>query len=277
MRRGRRGGQSVLQFGGSGEDSFVAVVVTKLTGALLFILLLAMVIMALLPKGADPVGPDGQPSEPSKLAIQTPSPLPEAIAGRPYQLALAASGGSGTVRWTIVGELPEGLRFDPETGILRGTPQTGSSEPVRLQVRASDGQTSAAKSLDLVIYQPDQPLSMPSQWALVMPRVPWRAWLEAGFGFLVLLLVHLWAMQGVRALEHRAHWNADEVTENRPNIGRRFLIYRLMLRLATISAIAVLAGWLWLHRPEPGSVERSSEANAIAGGSESSSMDSDAP
>ena len=29
-----------MEFGGSGEDSFVAVVVTKLTGALLFILLL---------------------------------------------------------------------------------------------------------------------------------------------------------------------------------------------------------------------------------------------
>ena len=50
MRRSRRGGHSGLEFGGSGEDSFVAVVVTKLTGALLFILLLAMVIMALLPK-----------------------------------------------------------------------------------------------------------------------------------------------------------------------------------------------------------------------------------
>ena len=37
MRRNRRGGGSGLEFGGSGEDSFVAVVVTKLTGALLFI------------------------------------------------------------------------------------------------------------------------------------------------------------------------------------------------------------------------------------------------
>src|SRR6516165_5336214 len=53
MRRSRRGRGSHLEFGGSGEDSFVAVVVTKLTGALLFILLLAMVIMALLPKAVD--------------------------------------------------------------------------------------------------------------------------------------------------------------------------------------------------------------------------------
>ncbi len=53
MRRSRRNGHAGLEFGGSGEDSFVAVVVTKLTGALLFILLLTMVIMALLPKAVD--------------------------------------------------------------------------------------------------------------------------------------------------------------------------------------------------------------------------------
>ena len=53
MRRSRRGGHAGMEFGGSGEDSFVAVVVTKLTGALLFILLLTMVIMALLPKAID--------------------------------------------------------------------------------------------------------------------------------------------------------------------------------------------------------------------------------
>ena len=58
MRRNRRGGGSGLEFGGSGEDSFVAVVVTKLTGALLFILLLTMVIMALLAQGRGP-GPPG--------------------------------------------------------------------------------------------------------------------------------------------------------------------------------------------------------------------------
>src|SRR3954464_7879380 len=97
MRRSRRGGHSGLEFGGSGEDSFVAVVVTKLTGALLFILLLTMVIMALLPKtvslpSSEPSGPKGK-DEPAPLAIATPEALPEAIAGRPYAVALAATGG----------------------------------------------------------------------------------------------------------------------------------------------------------------------------------------
>ena len=62
MRRNRRGIGGGLEFGGSGEDSFVAVVVTKLTGALLFILLLTMVIMALLPKAVDMAGTGGSAS-----------------------------------------------------------------------------------------------------------------------------------------------------------------------------------------------------------------------
>src|SRR3954468_17611619 len=111
MRRSRRGGNVGHEFGGSGEDSFVAVVVTKLTGALLFILLLTMVIMALIPKAVDlPAATDPgarQPGEP--LTIATPDALPEAIAGRPYAVALAATGGQGPLRWAVDGDIPEGL------------------------------------------------------------------------------------------------------------------------------------------------------------------------
>src|SRR3954462_7395349 len=112
MRRSRRSGHAGLEFGGSGEDSFVAVVVTKLTGALLFILLLTMVIMALLPKAIDlPSSPGkaGDEADAATLVVTTPEALPEAIAGRPYELALAADGGKGHLRWTLVGDLPKGL------------------------------------------------------------------------------------------------------------------------------------------------------------------------
>ncbi len=108
MRRSRRSGGSASEFGSSGEDSFVAVVVTKLTGALLFILLLTMVIMALLPKAVDLGQPDqGQAdatagSEPAPLRITTPTTLPDAIAGRQYLVALAATGGRGTARWSAL-------------------------------------------------------------------------------------------------------------------------------------------------------------------------------
>src|SRR5947208_17037423 len=101
MRRSRRGGQGGAEFGGSGEDSFVAVVVTKLTGALLFILLLTMVIMALLPKSVDLPASKGQgdaTEEARPLAIATPGELPEEIDGRSYLVAMAATGGRGLPR-----------------------------------------------------------------------------------------------------------------------------------------------------------------------------------
>src|SRR5271168_1076313 len=107
MRRSRRGGGSSSEFGSSGEDSFVAVVVTKLTGALLFILLLTMVIMALLPKAVDLESRDvTTPQAESKegrapLRINTPPRLPDAIAGRPYLLALAATGGRFPLTWSV--------------------------------------------------------------------------------------------------------------------------------------------------------------------------------
>src|SRR4051794_1634131 len=149
MRRNRRNGHSGLEFGGSGEDSFVAVVVTKLTGALLFILLLTMVIMALLPKAIDlPASPASSAGEPSQsstpLAITTPETLPEAIAGRPYALALAATGGRGSFHWTIDGPLPEGLALDAETGRIEGTPARGTPRPAEVVARVSDGKDHAA-------------------------------------------------------------------------------------------------------------------------------------
>ncbi|WP_152052894.1 Ig domain-containing protein [Tautonia marina] len=247
MRRGRRGGHGVLEFGGSGEDSFVAVVVTKLTGALLFILLLSMVIMALIPRAVDSTGATAGSSgkEPEPLAIVTPERLPEAIVGRPYELALAATGGSGTLRWMIDGPIPEGLTFDPEQGLIRGTPESGTPGPVSVRVRVTDGRRSDGRALSMVVYQPDGPLSLPTplEATLGLPRLPWRAWGELGFGFLVLALVHLVAMNGVAAMQRQALARAPEGSGS-----GRFAWYRGIIRLATVSAVVALAGWLWMHR-----------------------------
>src|SRR4051794_36273172 len=151
MRRARRGGHARPEFGGSGEDSFVAVVVTKLTGALLFILLLTMVIMALIPKAIDGPRPDPEDADPPPaLAIATPEALPEAIAGRPYNVALAAVGGRGPLKWAVAGDLPAGLAFDPESGQVRGTPRAGTTQPVDLVLRVSDGQSQDARRTKLV-------------------------------------------------------------------------------------------------------------------------------
>ena len=228
MRRSRRNGHGGLEFGGSGEDSFVAVVVTKLTGALLFILLLTMVIMALLAQGGRPAGRrtrrrarrDRRP-----LAIATPETLPEAIAGRPYTVALAAPGRTrAACSWAVDGKLPEGLTFDPESAQIRGTPEGGRPSPRRWCSGSATASSRASQGAQLVVYQSDQPLTMPSKWKPGLPPIPWRAWLDQGFGFLVLWLVHL---VGMSTLGNLQRWSlgriaADStVARGRRKVSRR--------------------------------------------------------
>jgi hypothetical protein len=240
MRRGRRGGGLVHEFGGSGEDSFVAVVVTKLTGALLFILLLTMVIMALIPRATD--SSRGRPEDAAApLAITTPEALPEAIVGRPYTLALAATGGQGALRWSVDGPLPEGLSFDPERGRLSGTPRRGTPRPAVLGLRVTDGVHSARGEARLVVYQPDRTLTTPSRFRPALPPIPWDAWMRHGFGFLLLGLVHMVGINTLHGLEARRG------ESNRPT-RRRFLAYRTLVRLATLAAAIGLAAWLVLAR-----------------------------
>lgn len=253
MRRSRRSGHAGLEFGGSGEDSFVAVVVTKLTGALLFILLLTMVIMALLPKAMDLPAPasSGEQLDAAPLTIMTPSVLPEAIAGHPYQVALAATGGRGPLRWAVDGALPAGLAFDAASAQLRGTPKKGTPEPAALVVRVSDGADRASQACRLVVYESDRPLATPSRWKPNLPPVPWREWLDHGFGFLLLWLVHLVGMNSVSALKRRtlAGLAAEEAGDDeRASALVRFAIYRIAIRVASLGAAAGLAIWMLQQR-----------------------------
>ncbi len=246
MRRSRYGGHAGSEFPSSGEDSFVAVVVTKLTGALLFLLLLVMVIMALLPKAVDVAVTETETDASEPLAISTPGTLPEAIAGRPYTIALAATGASGPLRWSIDGELPDGLAFESETGLIRGTPRSGTPEPVELVLRVRDGNDRVSRPAQLVVYQPDSPLWTPSRWAPGLPPIPWQTWLEQGFGFLVLLLVHMVGINALLSLERR---NRDGTLESATRARhRRFVAYRWLVRLMTLTALAGLIVWLWLQR-----------------------------
>ncbi len=255
MRRSRRNGHAGMEFGGSGEDSFVAVVVTKLTGALLFILLLTMVIMALLPKAVDLPSsgkPDGaEPKDLVPLAITTPEMLPEAIAGHPYTVALAANGGRGPLRWTLEGTLPKGLSFDSGSARLRGTPQAGTPTPVSLMLRVSDGTESVQQVARLVVYQSDRPLATPAWWKPGLPPVSWLDWLEQGFGFLVLWLVYLVGMSTLASLQR---WSLAAIPDSQDCEGElqrvrdRFFVYRTLTRVVTFGASITLALWLWLHR-----------------------------
>jgi hypothetical protein len=258
MRRSRRGGHSGLEFGGSGEDSFVAVVVTKLTGALLFILLLAMVIMALLPK-VDPERSDREAKSPGSseggapLRIATPGALPDAVAGRPYVVALAATGGQGTPRWHVEGKLPEGLALDEATGRIAGMPPKPTDEPLAFRVSADDGTDVASQAIHLAVLPSLSP-PIPGNWW--KPRWPaiaiaWRSWLEQGVGFLVLWLVHLLGMNLLAGLERHSTDElvlAGEVGTAQFALHRRFGTYRILIRLTTLSATIALAAWLALSR-----------------------------
>jgi preprotein translocase subunit SecG len=251
MRRSRRGGGSGVEFGSSGEDSFVAVVVTKLTGALLFILLLTMVIMALLPKAVDEDARNqtGSQSASQKsrgpLKISTPQRLPEAVTGRPYLVALAATGGSGPPEWSAEGGLPEWLSLDRESGRVAGIPPVQTKEPLEFEIRVSDGSDAASLAVQLVVL-PYQSESIRA-WNRLVNGVPWRAWLEQGVGFLVLWLVHL---VGMNLLGNAERASLTEVAgfessdSDQTLVRKRFASYRLVVRLASLTAMLALLGWL---------------------------------
>jgi hypothetical protein len=253
MRRSRRGSRSGLEFGGSGEDSFVAVVVTKLTGALLFILLLTMVIMALLPKAVDieqanpNVSSEVASTPLAPLKIETPATLPDAVATHPYTLALAATGGRSPHHWSSVSPLPEWLSLDPDSGRLTGTPPVDTPKPLSIEVEVTDGLTATNQTTKLLVLPSPVTASILTSWKPRWSAVPWRLWLEQGIGFLLLWLIHLVAMSLVSNLE-RASMERILITphSNHTHLEttRRFVLYRWVIRAATLSATLTLAVWL---------------------------------
>jgi hypothetical protein len=259
MRRARRGGGSGFEFASSGEDSFVAVVVTKLTGALLFILLLTMVIMALLPKAVD-LGQheDKIPTARARggedtLRITTPAKLPDAIAGRPYQLALAAVGGHGPLHWSASGQLPEWLSLDEATGRIAGTPPRSTASPLPLAIQVGDEVDKAALMLQLAVL-PFQDSASAPWWPSRALSVSWRSWLEHGVGFLLLWLVHLVGMNLLANLERSALGETDVVQSGESaqvSARTRYASYRLLVRLTTLAAMVALAFWLVLAPAGP--------------------------
>ena len=179
MRRNRRGGGSGLEFGGSGEDSFVAVVVTKLTGR----------------PAVHPAADDGHhgPACPRPWTWLRPGASDRsdgasrraagdhharvaprgdrrpAVHRRPGRRPAAA----GPLRWTLDGTLAR--RPDasiPATGVLQGTPTKGTPEPLALAVRVSDGTEIATRPARLLVYQSDAPLTTPAWWKPGIPPDP---------------------------------------------------------------------------------------------------------
>lgn len=83
----------------------------------------------------------------SQLAVLT-TTLADGRVGSPYQQALAASGGTGTLSWSVIsGSLPAGLTLSA-TGVISGTPTTvsltGSMFTVQVHDAGSPAQTAGA-------------------------------------------------------------------------------------------------------------------------------------
>ncbi len=259
MRRSRRGGGSHSEFASSGEDSFVAVVVTKLTGALLFILLLTMVIMALLPKAVD-VAQLEKSSTSEAESSEKPAPLQIRHSGdasrchRGSALPGRAGGHGRTRTAALVGarEMPEWLSLDESNGRIGGTPPRQTDKPLPLLFQVSDGNTVASQPHQLVVLPSQAPVTIGETLRrLRWPSMPSRAWLEQGVGFLVLWLVHLLGMNLLANLER----GSLEETVMNPSgldaqltVNKRFATYRLLIRLATLSAMIGLAAWLLMAR-----------------------------
>jgi hypothetical protein len=75
----------------------------------------------------------------STLAITTSSALPAGAIGVPYSLQLAATGGTGSLSWSVIGgALPGGLSLGA-AGLLSGTPTAAGSTSFTVQVADSAG------------------------------------------------------------------------------------------------------------------------------------------
>jgi hypothetical protein len=211
----------------------VAVVVTKLTGALLFILLLTMVIVVLIPRGSDGPPPSGPEVAPLKITLA--SDLPDAIAGRSYNVALAASGGLGRYEWSIEGVLPEGLALNDESGQISGVPRV--TAPAQFTIAVEDGLSRVRQAVRLqVLDRAGQPAAATTR-AQTVPAL--RDWLAAGFGYLVLVSVWLSGIALIGALER---WS----TRGGQTSGGllRFQVYRGILSITAVALVAALGVWL---------------------------------
>jgi len=106
---------------------------------------------------------------PPPLIITTASPLPGGTDGSYYEQKIEASGGVGTLTWSLVtGRLPRGLDFSQPTAQILGTPTATGTFTFTIQVEDSyDPPRTTSKEFTLTIYPAPLKItteSLPDGW-----------------------------------------------------------------------------------------------------------------
>jgi len=245
MRRSRRGGGFHQDFGGSGEDSFVAVVVTKLTGALLFILLLTMVIMALIPKADTVPQRDGaEQREAPRLLLELPGTLPEAVVRRPYSYTFSVRGEStGPLVWSIAEPLPEGLSLDAASGRIHGAIVSEDPSAHSLTVRVTDGRSVANGVTRLPVWNPEKEFAMASisSESARFRDLSLEGWISQGFGLGLIWFGHFAGIGMIDRVQRQGYGADSDVHDS-----TRYRWYKRTVWCLSLVFTACLVTWMVL-------------------------------
>lgn len=126
-------------------------------------------------------------STPPVLSITTTS-LPPGSVGQPYNQTVQATGGSGTLTWSIIaGALPQNLSLNPTSGVIAGTPTAAGTSSFTVRVADTAGQADT-QALSLLINQSAPPnITTPSPLPGGTVGLPYSQTLQAtgGTGTLV--------------------------------------------------------------------------------------------
>ncbi len=80
------------------------------------------------------------------LVIQTDQQLPDAAVSEPYEVVLAAAGGTGNYLWSVIdGALPDGYTLNAATGKISGTTGPVNAGSYTFTVRVTDSVSSATE------------------------------------------------------------------------------------------------------------------------------------
>lgn len=130
---------------------------------MLLIIIATVMLLAILLSVVSAFRGSGQPNMAPQVMTRS---APDAIAGQPYELTLAVHGGDGQYRWEHTGSLPDGLRLDPDKGVIEGTPRHQQTTGIGVRVTDGSGRASATTELMLAVHAVDT--SRPQQ---IPPRI----------------------------------------------------------------------------------------------------------